>query len=514
LLQTNFTAIDWAIVVLYLLGSLGIGVIAFRYIGRMSDFLVAGRQVRLGLLIATMTGTEIGLVTLMYCAQEGFSRGLSGFHIGLVEFVCYGFVGFTGFIVFRLRREGVMTIPEYYERRYSRPVRVVGGVILALAGILNFGMFLRAGAQFVAGVTGTVSPTTINWIMTGLLILVLLYTTLGGMVSVVITDYVQFVVMSLGLAIATYFSLAAVGGWGRMVEAGAAVRGRGFLDPFAQEGYGLSYVVWMVLVSVSAATMWMPAVMRCLSAQSAKMAKRVYVWTSISFLTRRVLPAVWGACALVFIAGRPALRALFLEAPEGARTPAVMAMPVFLGHIVPTGLLGLLVAGMLAGFMSTHDSYLLAWAGVITQDIVSPLRRGALGDRARVALTRFLIVAIGVFLLIWGLWYPLRATLWDYMALTGTVYFAGALPVLVGGLYWRRASSRGAMISLLAGLFALLALVDRNAWLDSRGVPILPQWWDKRTIALFTFALAAFLMIVGSLLFPDKAEREEKETEE
>jgi len=498
MIETNFAAIDWVIVAVYLAGSLGMGLLAMRYIGRLRDFLVAGRQVRLGLLIATMTGTEIGLVTLMYAAQEGFSRGLSAFHIGLIELVCYGFVGLTGFLIFRLRREGVMTIPEFYEKRYNRPVRVVGAIILTLGGILNFGMFLRAGAQFVGGVTGTVSVETINLIMTVLLVLVLAYTILGGMVSVVITDFIQFVVLSVGLLVATYFSLKAVGGWGQLVETGLSARGEVFLNPLAHEEYGFSYAFWMVLVTVSSATMWMPSVMRCLSAHNPRTAKNVYVWSSISFMTRRVLPAVWGACALVFILGVPQLREVFLEVPEDQRKQAVLAMPIFLGHVVPTGLLGLLVAGMLAGFMSTHDSYLLAFSGVITQDIVSPLRGGRLSDRGRITLTRVLIFVIGVFLLIWGLWFELKGTLWDYMALTGTVYFAGALPVLVGGLYWRRASSTGAMLALLAGLVALAPIfsVSLNE--------------HKRTIALLAFAMAAVLMVVFSLLFPDRPKAEDE----
>lgn len=493
-IETNFSTIDWVIVVVYLTGSLGVGLLAVRYIGRLRDFLVAGRQVRLGLLIATMTGTEIGLVTLMYSAQEGFSRGLSAFHIGLIEFFCYGFVGLTGFLVFRLRREGVMTIPEFYEKRYNRPVRVVGAVILVLGGILNFGMFLRAGAQFVSGVTGTVSLETINWIMTVLLVLVLAYTILGGMVSVVITDFIQFVVLSVGLLVATYFSLKAVGGWNQLVETGLSVRGEGFLNPLAHDEYGISYAFWMILVTVSSATMWMPSVMRCLSADSPRAAKNVYVWTSITFMARKVLPGVWGACALVFILGVPQLREAFLEVEKAQRAEAVMAMPVFLGLVIPTGLLGLLVAGMLAGFMSTHDSYLLAFSGVITQDIVAPLRGGRLSDRGRMALTRVLILVIGVFLLVWGLWYRLEKSLWDYMALTGTVYFAGALPVLVGGLYWRRASSTGAMLALLAGLVAL--------------IPIFAASLDVRAVALFTFALATVLMVVFSLLFPDRPKAE------
>ena len=147
-IQTNFGRLDWAIVVVYVLGSVAIGVYANRYIGRLSDFLVAGRAVRVYLGIATMTGTEIGLITLMYAAGDGFTRGLASFHVGVIYGAATAFVGLTGFIIYRLRQAGVMTIPEYYGRRYDMSVRWLGGLILAAAGIMNMGLFLRAGADF------------------------------------------------------------------------------------------------------------------------------------------------------------------------------------------------------------------------------------------------------------------------------------------------------------------------------------------------------------------------------
>ena len=73
-----------------------------------------------------------------------------------------------------------MTIPEFYERRFSRGVRIFGGLVLALTGILNMGMFLRAGALFLTGLTGMTDPMTVKAVMTILLLLVLSYTVLGG----------------------------------------------------------------------------------------------------------------------------------------------------------------------------------------------------------------------------------------------------------------------------------------------------------------------------------------------
>jgi len=162
---------------------------------------------------------------------------------------------------------------------------------------------------------------------------------------------------------------------------------------------------------------------------------------------------------------------------------------------------------MLAAFMSTHDSYLLCWSTVITQDIIGPLRR-EFSERGRILVTRIGIVVIGIFLLVWGLWYEVGTSLWTYMAVTGTIYFSGALPVLVGGLYWKRASSTGALIALLLGLVSALSLVP---WEDRYPGAL----WAPRMrtyIALGTFAACALGLIIGSLLFPDRnAHGEDKE---
>ena len=78
----------------------------------MSDYVVAGRSLKSFLAIATMIGTELGLVTVMYAGEKGFTGGFAAFHIGLVAGVVTLLVGITGFIVVPLREAGVMTIPE------------------------------------------------------------------------------------------------------------------------------------------------------------------------------------------------------------------------------------------------------------------------------------------------------------------------------------------------------------------------------------------------------------------
>ena len=496
-IQSNFSTIDWVIVAAYLAGSVAIGFYVNRYVSNMADYVVAGRALRSCLAIATMIGSELGLVTVMYAAQKGFTGGFAAFHIGLVAGVVTLVVGLTGFIVVPLRQMGVMTIPEFYEKRFGRGVRVLGGAILALAGILNMGLFLKAGTIFVTGLTGMTSDVELKIIMSVLLGLVLVYTILGGMISVVITDYIQFIVLAFGMILACVFAVRELG-WETIVTSVKTLKGEAGFNPFHTDGFGLDYVVWMIFTAgIVSCAVWQTAVMRACAAESTKVVKRLYAWSSIGFMVRFMVPNFLGICALVYVSQHPGLRDVFLPTEGDAPAEVTLsAMPIFLSQILPAGFIGLIGAGMLAAFMSTHDSYLLCWSSVITQDVVAPCTRKPLSTRARITLTRILIAVIGVFLLVWSLWYPLGQDLWDYMAVTGAVYFTGAFALLLFGIYWKRASTVGAYLALIGGLSAVVGLrpVQDLLRIDISG----------EIVGLSCVALALVLMVLGSLLFPDK----------
>ena len=176
----NFGALDWGIVAVYLTVSVAIGLMVRRYVKSMTDFVVAGRAVSTWLGLATIIGTEMGLVTVMYAAQVGFSAGFSAFHIPLILAVMVLVVGVTGLGIVPLRRMGVLTIPEFYGRRFGPQARALGALILVAAGVLNMGLFLKAGALFVTNITGLENAVWLNWIMTLMLAMVLAYTMLGA----------------------------------------------------------------------------------------------------------------------------------------------------------------------------------------------------------------------------------------------------------------------------------------------------------------------------------------------
>ena len=459
--QTNFTTIDWVIVVVYLLLSVGIAFFVKRYAGNMTNFVSAGRAVGTWLGIATLTGTEMGLITVMYSAQKGFTSGFAAFHIGVIAGIVAFLIGVTGFIVVRLREHEVLTIPEYYEKRFGRRTRILGGIMLAFGGLLNMGLFLKVGAMFIVGITGMVPDSVaVNTVMVVLLALVLVYTVIGGMISVVITDYIQFVILSVGILVTGWLAIDFVG-WDNLFKTVRTYKGEAGFNPVAAEsGFGWEYVGWMFFLGIVNCALWPTAVARALAMESTTALKRQYTWSSISFAIRMIIPNLLGICAFVFVMNKaPDLQAVFF--PEEADVKAVdnlYAMPIFLGRILPAGLIGLITAAMIAAFMSTHDGYLLCWSTVITQDIIAPLFKERLDNPTRIKITRILIVLIGLYILYWGLFYTGEEDIWDYMAVTGAIYFTGAFSLLFGGLYWHRASSTGAVLALMAGITAVIGL--------------------------------------------------------
>jgi len=516
-ININFGFVDWCIVVGYLIIIVAVGVYIRRYISDVTDFIVAGRGLKTYLATATMVGTELGLVTVMYSAQKGFTGGFAAFHIALTSAIVALIIGLTGFIVLPLRRMKVMTIPEFYERRFGRGVRILGGAILTFSGILNMGMFLKAGSIFVMGITGMTSELELKIIMTALLAMVLLYTSLGGMVSVVVSDYIQFVLLSFSLLAMCILSIKYLS-WTSIVETVSLLKGQAGFDPLHGEGFGASYVVWMFFLGLVNCAIWQTAVIRACSVESTRVVKRLYAWSSIGFLVRNLLPCFLGISALVYIVQNQSLKNIFL--PEGAEADpqlTLMAMPVFLSQILPVGLLGFVAAGMLAAFMSTHDSYLLCWSSVLTQDVVAPCFKKGLSSKTRLLLTRIFILAIGIFILVWGLWYPLGQDLWDYMAISGAIYFTGAAALLVFGLYWRRASKVGAYLALIAGFCAIIGLKPvRSLFFQLASalgletaraeayVNSVPSSKLSAIVGLTVIALAIVLMVAGSLMFPPR----------
>jgi len=478
----HFRLLDWIILLSYLGGTVFIGIRAKRYVENMEGYLIAGRRVKVALGSATLIATEIGIVTFMYLGELGYVTGFSCFVMGIIGFAGYFFIGKTGFIVSGLRRLKIITIPEFYELRYNRRVRVLGGILLFLGGVLNMGVFLKMDGLFLTEMMGF-GPAVLAVVMTAMLIIVISYTVLGGMFSVVITDFIQFIILSFGMLVATLFVLDHVG-FGDIAAAVAQHFGEEGVNPVAHPRFGWSFLVWMLIGSVAISALNQPAASKSFASENPEVGRKVFLYTGITLAGRYMIPMFWGVAAL----------AMF-----GPSLQSTIAMPRLLATVVPSGLLGLMVAGMLAASMSTYSAYMLAWSSVATRDIIGPLRSGELDGRTTILLTRAITAGIGVFILVFGLWYEVPATTFQYTAITGAMYAAGAFGCVAAGLYWKKANVVGAYTALGLGAVAPIAFLVLDQF--KSGLPAEALFlMDVNISGFLSFFLAAIGMIVGSLL--------------
>ncbi|MEN6495082.1 MAG: sodium:solute symporter family protein [Thermoguttaceae bacterium] len=515
--------IDWIIVAVYMTGCISAGVWMRRYVRGVDDFAVAGRQMDVHLGVASLAATEVGIVTLMYTAQLGFTNGLAGAIPGVLIAASMYVVGLTGFVIVPMRDAGVMTIPELFEKRFGTRVRWLAGLVVIVGGLLNMGIFLRVGGEFLMYVTGfdatrqftlsllghTLQIGYLEVMMTSLLAVILLYTALGGMLSVLITDYLQFLVLGLGIVIISILVVVNVG-WSNLLsslwqahESGAkvvevsAAAGQASVelkmkDPFNPfTSLGWTWVLWQALTAVAIVTTWQTTIARVLAARDSQAAKSVYRRSCFFFVGRFVLPGLWGAAAFLYFAAQPD------GLPAGV--DSLKAMPVYLSKILPVGIIGIVIAAMLAAEMSTDAGYLLTWATVIYNDLINPCLSRPMSSKAKLLTVRLVVLGIGVFLVFYGLWYQLPGGAWEYLAITGNIYLASLFTLLVAALYWKGANSWGAVAAIVLGAVVPLAYLVINPLIDRFGLS--PDWKISADASGFAaFALAFGGMVIGSML--------------
>lgn len=484
-MQSHFSLLDGGIVGLYLLATMAAGLMVRKYVGKVEHFLVAGREMNLYLGIASLAATEFGIVTCMYAAQNGYDKGFAGATPGILYALAMLAVGLTGFCIKPLRDSGVMTIPELFQKQFGTKVRWLAGVVIVLGGLLNMGVFLRTGGEFLVYVCG-LQPGHLEITMTLLLVGVAVYTILGGMLSVLVTDYLQFVVMSAGLIAVTFLIIIKVG-WGAMVSAVSNHYGAGGFNPFVNASMGWEFVVFNAMLNTATVLTWQTTIARVLAAKDARTGARIYTATSFFFVCRFLIPGIWGIAALATLS--PAI--------VGDNT--LLAMPKLLGGMVPVGLMGLLVAAMLAADMSTDSSYMLTWGGVIYNDILGPFRKGRWSEKRGILWNRMIVALIGVFLLLYGLWYPLKGDLWTYIGVTGTIYLSSMAVLLIACCYWRRANSWGATAAITCGavLPVTFLIMQQIPSTQPLTVKIGPYY-----SGIATYIIAGIAMVVGSLVKP------------
>lgn len=478
----NLSIVDIIIIAVYILVVFLSGTLMKKYISGISDYLVADRSMSLNLGLISMMCTEIGMITYIYYAQLGYQAGFSGLMAAFPPLIAYWFLGKTGFIIKPLLKMKIMTIPEFFSRRYSKGVRFYVGIIMAVGGILNFGVFPGVEAKFINIVTG-IPQEHVLLTMVVLLTIVLLYTLVGGMVSVIITNYIQYALLSFGMIFITVVGFLKLD-WGGIVQSVNVSIGEKGINPFwpsiTSSEFGVGFLVWQIMFWIALLVGWQAISMRLFSSKNSRIGQKIYTWSGLMFLSRAILPIFWGIMALVLL---------------GPDVDSLEALPLFVLEIVPKGLLGLIFAGLLAASMSTYASYLLSWSSVVSQDIVGSILKFVTGketsDKKQIIISRITMAAVMIFIIWWSLFHTLEGYLYFYLNMTGMLFIPGVLIGVGFGIYWKKATPAGAYASFTLAmvppvLYLVLPQDVRSGWTSIMG-------WGG-------FALAVIGMVVGSWL--------------
>lgn len=465
--------LTWILVIGFLLLSLVIGLIARKRVDHLDDFLVAGRKIKSFWGLATLSSTEMGLVTIVYFSQEAYANGFVAIATAVIAAITMWVIGKTGFVIKQLRALEIKTVPEYFKVRFSSGIRLIAGVLTFLTGILNMGIFLQVEGLFLCIILD-LPVDNLPIIMGVLLVFVVIYTSLGGMFSVVITDVFQFVFILAGIVLTSYFAFSNAGGFSGMTEAVQNHFGAAGFNLFEAPKYGYVFIIWTTLYYLSGWSSWQPVVQRTLSMQSVSSALKLFRVTSVFMFFRASMPILWGIAALAIL---------------GVVNQSQTILPNMLLQVLPEWMIGFIIIGFLAASMSTYDSYLLSFSSILVQDIFGPISKKKLDDKQRMFYTRIGILTIAVFIFFWGVYYNFTDTVFRIIALTGSLSYAGIICGLTGGIYWKRSNTQGAyaafMLSAIPPIYALF-------------VPEV----NPVHAGLLSFILAPIGLVVGSVVLP------------
>ena len=491
-----------ALVVLFLLGGLvGVGYWAQRLMRSVAHFTVAGREMGMWLGLSAGVAEGIGLISIANGCQQGYKNGFSYIWLGMAALLLINIplFGIIGLGIKRFRATNVQTLPQFYEMRFNRRVRVFAGITLALGGVLNMAIFPIVGSQFlmeflgIANVTlvdlGFFQFTAFHVVLLIVLALACFFTMIGGMVGVVLTDYLQSILLFVSITIITILILNMTGFAG-IRQAVDDHLGNAAFNPLSTKSIGPVFVIVFFIAAFVQRLAFPPALQKFSSAKSPEVVRKMFLLSLVFSQGRGMVIALWGIAALALLG---------TAIPEGYQ-PEIYHRVVGARMIrtITEGIplmKGVALSGFIFAFISTVDSYMLSWASVIANDCICTFRRKPLSSRKHVSLLRWCSVGIAAFIFLFGCWYDPQQTILQYFYLTGCIF--GACGLLTWfGLYWKRSTSAGAWVCLILGLVIPVGwFIFQKHFMSHLD---LPKWVNDDYAALVGTLLPALAMVVVS----------------
>ncbi|MGB7395686.1 MAG: sodium:solute symporter [Pricia sp.] len=428
-------SLDWIVITAYFVILLGVAWWVIRQKQKNTeDYFLAGRNIGWFMVGASIFASNIGSEHVVGLAGNGASDKMPlliyEMHAWIVLMLGWVFLPFYA-------RSGVFTMPEFLEKRFDSRSRWVLSIVSLIAYILTkVSVTIYAGGVVVSALLGI--PFWIGAVAT--VVLTGLYTVLGGMRAVVYTETIQAIVLVLGAGILTFLGLDAVGGWGELKE---TVGGDYFnmWRPNSDPDYP-----WLPLFITSTVVgIWywctdQVIVQRVLTAKNIKEGRRGSIFGALLKLMPVFLFLIPGVIALALkMQGK-----LQWENPDEA-------FPVLMSNLMPSGLRGLVAAGLLAALMSSLASVFNSCSTLFTLDIYKKIKpekpEEELVKTGQIAT--FFVVGLGL------LWIPIITTLsdglYEYLQNVQAYISPPIAAVFLLGIFYKRINANGAIATLIGG---------------------------------------------------------------
>ncbi len=477
--MAQIALIDWLIVSAYLALMVALGIVLARRGGNFDDFFLAGRALTAPMLIATLVSSYYGIDVLFGSSQLAFTDGVVAW-FGYAR-PAYLLILIAAFLVAkRLRAERFRSLPDILSRYY-------GGAAGYTSALASFAYSVPALSLYGFGVLGAVlfgwAPAVSMLIFGGV---ALVYTLTGGFRAVAITDSIQFLMMCLLLAVAVPFTLNLIDGFDTMYEV---------LDPSYFEKLG-DLSLWLVLVyaATNLIVFIEPAFyQRIFAAQSYAAIRNALLWGIL----------LWGAYDWVITILGMAAKTAALQGAIDPGTAADHSLMIIMVSVLPAGMLGFFIAGVLATEMSTTDSYCLVAGGNVAYDLYRPMVKPDASDDELVGMTRIGIVVSWIVGFVMALSFQQMLGLWVFMS---SILISAALVPILLGLYvpaWRRplAGALSSSLGLATVVLVNFVIIYWGEYVDAEETFILTlQLGDSQHSILQEYAML-FSVPVSALGF-------------
>ena len=427
----------------------------------INDFTLAGSG--LGKIQAgfSMAATEFGGSSLIGAMALCYSIGVAGAWWDWSAVHALIILGL--FFAEKIKLPNLVTITDFFEKRYNYPTKLMASFMHILAIATQISAQFMVGAVALNGIFGV--PKTVGILIS--VVFALVYTMSGGLLSVVNTDVVQFIMIIGSILIALPISIYHAGGF----EGLAAGLEQGFLS-FGNIDYK-TVISWCLFCFFTYATS-QHYIQRVFASKDKSTAKFAFVFTGVMYIIYGLIISLIGVCIVVLIPN--------LSDPNTGYT-------MLIKNFMPSGIAGLILGGIFAASMSTADSMILAASTLFVNDIYTPLiakNKEAKNSLVTIRIVTLIVCVVSVIISMF------MDNIVDIMYLGGLFYSTSVFFPLIIGMKWRRATAPAAIISIIASVtVGLLAELVFNGSVS--GVFSLPSNVLSALTSLIVFIIVSLM---------------------